>query len=228
MPPGPGESALAPAFSPLYQQIKSLLLNGLRLGEWKPGELIPSEVELAGRFKVSQGTVRKAIDELATGHLLIRKQGKGTFVATHSADNMKLRFLRLTSIDGQKELLKNEGVDTTRISLSDLFKQIHRNNKDVDKQINELIDNLKPLATSNAGSAVMLMPTVKDLITWATDDSLPATTKIARQQTLADILGNALGRVSTVEAVKPLKDGGVSEGSKKFVETQKLCYVLLV
>jgi cell division FtsZ-interacting protein ZapD len=50
------------------------------------------------------------------------------------------------------------------ISLADLFKQIHRNNKDVDKQINELIDTLKPIATSNAGSAVMLMPTVKDLI----------------------------------------------------------------
>jgi hypothetical protein len=49
-------------------------------------------------------------------------------------------------------------------SLADLFKQIHRNNKDIDKQINELIDNIKPLATSNAGSAVMLMPTVKDLI----------------------------------------------------------------
>ena len=49
-------------------------------------------------------------------------------------------------------------------SLSDLFKQIHRNNKDVDKQINEFIDTLKPIATSNAGSAVMLMPTVKDLI----------------------------------------------------------------
>ena len=49
-------------------------------------------------------------------------------------------------------------------SLSDLFKQIHRNNKDIDKQINEFIDTLKPIATSNAGSAVMLMPTVKDLI----------------------------------------------------------------
>ena len=49
-------------------------------------------------------------------------------------------------------------------SLSDLFKQIHRNNKDVDKQINEFIDTLKPIATSNAGSAVMLMPTIKDLI----------------------------------------------------------------
>ncbi len=49
-------------------------------------------------------------------------------------------------------------------TLSDLFKQIHKNNKDTDKQINELIDAIKPLASSNAGSAVMLMPTVKDLI----------------------------------------------------------------
>jgi hypothetical protein len=49
-------------------------------------------------------------------------------------------------------------------SLSDIFKQAHKRTKDTDKQINELIDALKPLASSNAGSAVMLMPTVKDLI----------------------------------------------------------------
>jgi len=50
------------------------------------------------------------------------------------------------------------------MSLSDLFKKIHKNNKDIDKQIGEFIETLKPMATSNAGSAVMLMPTVKDLI----------------------------------------------------------------
>jgi hypothetical protein len=49
-------------------------------------------------------------------------------------------------------------------SLSDVFKQIHKNNKDTDKQIGEFIDIMKPMATSNPGSAVMLMPTVKDLI----------------------------------------------------------------
>jgi hypothetical protein len=49
-------------------------------------------------------------------------------------------------------------------SLSDIFKQAHKRTKDTDKQINEFIDALKPLASSNAGSAVMLMPTVKDLI----------------------------------------------------------------
>jgi hypothetical protein len=49
-------------------------------------------------------------------------------------------------------------------SLSDLFKQIHKHTKDTDKQIEDLVNVLKPMAGSNAGSAVMLMPTIKDLI----------------------------------------------------------------
>lgn len=88
--------APSPAFSPLYQQIKTLILQSLQAGEWKPGDLIPSEVELAARFRVSQGTVRKAIDELAAEHLLVRRQGKGTFVATHAEQHVQYRFLRLT------------------------------------------------------------------------------------------------------------------------------------
>lgn len=84
-----------PAFSPLYQQIKALLMRSLQTGEWRPGEAIPSEVELAARYKVSQGTVRKAIDELATENLLVRRQGKGTFVATHAEQQTQYRFLRL-------------------------------------------------------------------------------------------------------------------------------------
>jgi GntR family transcriptional regulator len=94
--PEPGTGLpLAPAFSPLYQQIKALLLHSLQNGEWKPGEPIPSEVELAARFRVSQGTVRKAIDELAADNLLLRRQGKGTFVATHAEQHVSYRFLRL-------------------------------------------------------------------------------------------------------------------------------------
>ena len=88
-------SALTPAFSPLYQQIKGLILQSLQAGEWRPGELIPSEMELAARFKVSQGTVRKAIDELAAENLVMRRQGKGTFVATHSAQQVQYRCLKL-------------------------------------------------------------------------------------------------------------------------------------
>jgi GntR family transcriptional regulator len=88
-------SEATPSFSPLYQQIKSLLLRSLQGGEWRPGEAIPSETELAARFKVSQGTVRKAVDELATENLLVRRQGKGTFVATHAEARTQYRFLRL-------------------------------------------------------------------------------------------------------------------------------------
>ena len=89
-----------PAFSPLYQQIKALILQSLQSGEWKPGEAIPSEMDLAARFRVSQGTVRKAIDELATDHLLVRRQGKGTFVATHAEHHVQYRFLRLMPDSG--------------------------------------------------------------------------------------------------------------------------------
>jgi len=89
-----------PAFSPLYQQIKVLILQSLEGGEWKPGEAIPSEMDLAVRFRVSQGTVRKAIDELAAENLLVRRQGKGTFVATHAAQHVQYRFLRLLPDSG--------------------------------------------------------------------------------------------------------------------------------
>jgi len=90
--------SLTPAFSPLYQQIKDLILQSLQTGEWKPGEAIPSEMDLAARYRVSQGTVRKAIDELSADNLLLRRQGKGTFVATHAEQQVQYRFLKLQPI----------------------------------------------------------------------------------------------------------------------------------
>jgi len=90
----------SPTFSPLYRQIKALLLESLRSGAWRPGEAIPSEIDLAGRYKVSQGTVRKAIDELAAENLVFRRQGKGTFVATHGERQVRFRFLRLAPDSG--------------------------------------------------------------------------------------------------------------------------------
>ena len=97
---------MVPAFSPLYQQIKGLILASLRTGEWKPGELIPSEFELAARYRVSQGTVRKAVDELAQENLVVRRQGKGTFVSTHVEQHVQYRFLKLHPDQGD---LNSEG-----------------------------------------------------------------------------------------------------------------------
>ncbi len=98
-----GAVSPAPTFSPLYRQIKNLILEGLQRGEWRPGESIPSESELAQRFNVSQGTVRKAIDEMASENLLLRRQGKGTYVATHDDPRAFFRFLRLIPLGGAIE-----------------------------------------------------------------------------------------------------------------------------
>jgi GntR family transcriptional regulator len=114
-PSDPAVEGGGPAFSPLYQQIKTLLTRSLEAGEWKPGEIIPSEMELSSRFRVSQGTVRKAIDELAAENLLVRRQGKGTFVATHAEAKIQYRFLRLVPDDGGAAPMERHFLDCRRL-----------------------------------------------------------------------------------------------------------------
>jgi GntR family transcriptional regulator len=108
-------ASAAPRFSPLYQQIKALLTSSLKKGAWRPGEVIPSEVELARRYQVSQGTVRKAIDELAAENLLVRRQGRGTYVATHQEPKAQFRFLRLRPNDGAVTAPKSRIVDCKKM-----------------------------------------------------------------------------------------------------------------
>ena len=92
---------ISPTFSPLYRQIRGLILQALESGEWRPGQVIPSEQELAARFNVSQGTVRKAIDEMAADNILVRRQGRGTYVASHTDPRQMFRFLRLVPEEGE-------------------------------------------------------------------------------------------------------------------------------
>lgn len=115
---GTAPRAAAPSFSPLYEQIKALILDSLQRGEWKPGDVIPSEFELAARYKVSQGTVRKAIDALAADNLLVRRQGKGTFVASHGSAHVQHRFLRLMPDVGREGSIVREFVDCRRVRAS--------------------------------------------------------------------------------------------------------------
>jgi GntR family transcriptional regulator len=107
-------SETAPTFSPLYRQIKGLIMQSLESGEWRPGEMIPSEMELAALYKVSQGTVRKAVDELAAEKHLLRRQGKGTFVATHDEARAQFRFLRLMPDEGEQKWPASRLLDCKR------------------------------------------------------------------------------------------------------------------
>jgi GntR family transcriptional regulator len=105
----------SPAFQPLYRQIKTLITRSLVSGEWRPGEPIPSEIELAGRYSVSQGTVRKAVSELAEERVLVRQQGRGTFVASHAGERSQFPFLRMRPDDGELQDLQAQLLGLERV-----------------------------------------------------------------------------------------------------------------
>lgn len=94
------ESSQGPGFHPLYLQIKELLIQRVLSGDWKPGEVLPSESKLAAEYQVSQGTVRKAIEEMAADHLVVRHQGKGTFVSARGSES-PLHFFSIVTPDGR-------------------------------------------------------------------------------------------------------------------------------
>jgi GntR family transcriptional regulator len=85
---------------PLYAQVRERLIERIRSGEWKPGQLIANEFEIAAEFGVSQGTARKAIGDLAAEGLVVRRQGRGTFVVEHTPAHVLFRFFNLFSPDG--------------------------------------------------------------------------------------------------------------------------------
>src|SRR3546814_14324639 len=87
-------------FKPRYQQVKDRLIGRLIGGYWKPGDLLPSEMQLAEELGVSQGTVRKALDEMTADNLLVRLQGRGTYVAEHDQEHALFHFFKLTDRSG--------------------------------------------------------------------------------------------------------------------------------
>ena len=93
---------LAP--QPLYAQVRARLVERLIAGRWAPGATLPSEQQLAAEFGVSQGTVRKALDTLAAENLLVRRQGRGTFVAEHDDDRALFHFFHMVGEDGSRRL----------------------------------------------------------------------------------------------------------------------------
>ena len=96
---------------PLYEEIKETLIARLASDQWRPGELLPSELKLAETFEVSQGTVRRALDELVSQGLLARHQGRGTAVTKHTP----FGFFHLFRDDGARELPESK---TLRISVN--------------------------------------------------------------------------------------------------------------
>jgi GntR family transcriptional regulator len=90
-------------FRPLYRQARDVLVKRIVDNFWKPGDALPSESEIAADLGVSQGTVRKALDELETEKFVVRRQGKGTFVARHDDARILFQFFKLIPDTGTGE-----------------------------------------------------------------------------------------------------------------------------
>lgn len=87
-------------FRPLYRQVRDRLIRNLVDGVWAPGEALPSEMQLAAELGVSQGTVRKALDAMAADNLVVRRQGRGTFVARPDEERILFQFFKLVPDNG--------------------------------------------------------------------------------------------------------------------------------
>ena len=96
---------------PLYQVVSRALLSAIQKGQLKAGDTLASETELSREFGVSVGTLRKAVDELVAQQILLRRQGRGTFVATHTRDRFLFQFFQVQRQDGLKEFPKVETID---------------------------------------------------------------------------------------------------------------------
>jgi len=96
----PGNGAVG--VRPLYARIRDLLADRIRTRVWHPGQLIPNEFEIAAELGVSQGTVRKALNQLAEEQLVMRRQGRGTFVMEHTPEHVLFRFFNIVDAEGQR------------------------------------------------------------------------------------------------------------------------------
>lgn len=103
--PPPAFRAIAPdaAGMPLYRAVKRALLKSIEDGAVAPGDALPSEAELSRAYGVSVGTLRRAVDDLVAEHILVRRQGRGTFVATHTSDRFLFQFFHVERSDGLRE-----------------------------------------------------------------------------------------------------------------------------
>jgi GntR family transcriptional regulator len=93
----------------LYAQVRATLIDRIQSGAWKPGQLIPNEFDIASELGVSQGTARKALDSLAADNLVVRRQGRGTFIVEHTPADVLFRFFNIFDDEGRQILPESAG-----------------------------------------------------------------------------------------------------------------------
>jgi GntR family transcriptional regulator len=89
---------------PLYQQLYEILRSRIMAGEWRPGDMIPAEPELMAAYGVSRITLRQVLDMLVRDGLIVREQGRGSFVARPTLEKGMVRIFSFTEDMRQRGL----------------------------------------------------------------------------------------------------------------------------
>jgi len=107
--------------APLYVEIREKLLSRITLGQWPAGTALPNETDLAREFGVSVGTLRKAVDELVLEKVLVRQQGRGTYVATHNVERTLHDFFRIRHNDGVARFPEIETLSLRKVTADEVI-----------------------------------------------------------------------------------------------------------
>ena len=123
------EHAPRPVAQPLHRQLRDLMMARIDAGEWSPGTYLPPETRLAEEYGVAVGTLRKALLDMAAEGVVVRRQGKGTVVASHNSDAVLFRFFNLRRPDGStlrpesrvlsRARVRGSAEDTAALGLAD-------------------------------------------------------------------------------------------------------------
>lgn len=93
---------------PMYYQLKKMIQDMIKDGRLKPGDMLPTELELSDMFSISRTTTRQAIMELVMEGVLYRVKSKGTFVAENRVVQDFTNVIRASH-----NLLEAQNVKTT-------------------------------------------------------------------------------------------------------------------
>jgi len=106
---------------PLYFQLEQIIKSKILMGEFLPGEQIPTEKDLCETYQVSTITARQAILNLVNEGLIIRRQGKGSFVREGLK---KIKNIRTLQLRGDINDIIPEGLKTQEVKVLDIRKVI--------------------------------------------------------------------------------------------------------
>ena len=107
------------AGAPLYRQAKRALLSAIESGRYPAASALPNETTLAAALGISIGTLRHAVDELVAERIVVRRQGRGTFVASHTTERFVFQFFHVERSDGARDAPSVELLSFERGKLDD-------------------------------------------------------------------------------------------------------------